>query len=40
MNKIIIEDAIKSREKWIQDIKNLSENFGSSSNWIEKELNG
>ncbi len=38
MKKIITDKAIKNRQYWIKEIRNLSGNFGDDSNKLEKEL--
>ena len=38
MNKIISAKAIKTRAFWIEEIRNLSGNFGVDSDRLEKEL--
>ncbi len=38
MKKIITDKAIKNRQYWIEEIRNLSGNFGDDSDKLEKEL--
>jgi len=38
MNKIISNTAISRREYWIEEIRNLSGNFGNDTEKLEKEL--
>jgi hypothetical protein len=38
MKKIIADKAIKNRQYWIEEIRNLSGNFGDDSDKLEKEL--
>lgn len=38
MSKIISEEAIKRREYWVREIQNLSGNFSSDTDRLDKEL--